>query len=100
MRKLASLLLVVGASFLYACGGAAPAAVTPSGEPAGAKPAVMKAPGDATIGDVTTCPVSGDEFEVTARSPKVEHEGKTYYFCCRGCDTKFQADPAKYLTGK
>jgi Cu+-exporting ATPase len=44
--------------------------------------------------------VSGDEFEVTAKSPKVEHEGKTYYFCCGGCDKKFQADPAKYLTGK
>jgi Cu+-exporting ATPase len=97
MRKLTSLLLIAGASFLYACGGTTPAAVSPAGEHA--KPA-LKAPGEATIGDTTTCPVSGDEFEVTAKSPKVEHEGKTYYFCCGGCDKKFQADPAKYLTGK
>jgi len=25
-----------------------------------------------------------------------EHAGKTYYFCCAGCRTKFQSDPAKY----
>ena len=26
-----------------------------------------------------------------------EHAGKTYYFCCRGCQGKFRAEPAKYL---
>jgi Cu+-exporting ATPase len=26
-----------------------------------------------------------------------EHENVKYYFCCSGCRTKFQADPAKYL---
>src|SRR5690606_32563091 len=36
---------------------------------------------------------------VTAQSPHhVEHEGRTYYFCCAGCRSKFAADPAKYLT--
>jgi len=34
---------------------------------------------------------------VTDASPKVEHEGKTYYFCCSGCDQKFKKDPQKYL---
>ena len=29
-----------------------------------------------------------------------EHAGKTYYFCCRGCQEKFSADPARYLTPK
>ncbi|RYG85683.1 MAG: YHS domain-containing protein [Alphaproteobacteria bacterium] len=24
------------------------------------------------------------------------YNGKTYYFCCPGCVTKFKADPAKY----
>ena len=28
---------------------------------------------------------------------KVDHESKTYYFCCGGCAQKFQADPQKYL---
>jgi len=29
-----------------------------------------------------------------------EHAGKTYYFCCRGCQEKFSAEPAKYLLPK
>jgi P-type Cu+ transporter len=28
------------------------------------------------------------------------HAGKTYYFCCTSCATKFNADPEKYLHGK
>jgi Cu+-exporting ATPase len=28
---------------------------------------------------------------------KVEHGGRTYYFCCGGCAQKFQASPQKYL---
>src|SRR5438874_12444883 len=28
------------------------------------------------------------------------HDGKTYYFCCKGCLQKFQADPKKYLSGE
>lgn len=26
-----------------------------------------------------------------------EYKGKTYYFCCAGCASKFKADPEKYL---
>jgi Cu+-exporting ATPase len=29
-----------------------------------------------------------------------EHAGKTYYFCCRSCQEKFSAEPAKYLIPK
>jgi YHS domain-containing protein len=54
-------------------------------------------PGEATVGDTTTCPVSGETFVVTAESPRVEHEGRTYYFCCPGCDARFQANPAQFL---
>ena len=28
---------------------------------------------------------------------KAEHEGRTYYFCCSGCQQKFGAEPGKYL---
>jgi YHS domain-containing protein len=85
-------------SLLAACGGASTGAASPAGETGKTAPAgSLKAPGDAKIGDTTRCPVSGDEFTVDASSPKVEHEGKTYYFCCGGCKSKFEADPAKYL---
>lgn len=57
----------------------------------------IKAPGTATIGDKTLCPVSGEDFVVTADSPKVEVDGKTYYTCCSGCAKKLAADPKKYL---
>lgn len=57
----------------------------------------MKAPGEATIGDTSTCPISKEEFTITASSPKADYKGKTYYFCCAGCETKFNADPAKYV---
>lgn len=59
--------------------------------------APMKAPGVATVGDKTVCPVSGEEFVVAADSPKVEVDGKTYYTCCPGCAKKLKADPKKYL---
>jgi len=31
---------------------------------------------------------------------RVDHNGKTYYFCSKGCVAKFTADPEKYLSGK
>ena len=34
---------------------------------------------------------------MTSASPKVEYQGKTYYFCCGGCDSEFARDPEKYL---
>ncbi len=73
------------------CGGAAP-------PPAAASSAALKAPGTAQVGDKTKCPVSGEEFVVKADSPKVDFEGKTYYFCCPHCVQQFQADPKKYAS--
>jgi YHS domain-containing protein len=81
---------------------ASTAAVGCGNESAKAKDATaaasLKAPGDAAVGDRTTCVISKEEFTVTAESPKAEYKGKTYYFCCPGCDGKFKADPAKYVT--
>ena len=77
---------------LAACGGAATTAPSAS-----APASALKAPGEARVGDRTRCPVSGEEFVVSESSPKVEYAGKTYYFCCGGCDAKFKADPKKYL---
>ena len=56
-------------------------------------------PNDGTraVGDITTCPVSNKTFTVAADSPRAEHDGGTYYFCCGGCVDKFTADPASFL---
>lgn len=90
-----------------ACGGGtadAPPPVAPSSpaaaEMAHASPSAsseLKKPGEAKVGDKTKCPVSGEEFVVTEGSPKLEYQGRTYYFCCPGCDKRFGAEPKKYL---
>lgn len=96
-------MLILVTALAAGCGGASaepavPAADhhTPSAAPSDGAP--LKPIGEAGVGDRTKCPVSGEEFVVSEASPKVEHEGKTYYFCCAGCDQKFRADPQKYLT--
>lgn len=57
-------------------------------------------PNDGTrqVGDITKCLVSGDVFRIADTHPKVEYEGGTYYFCCKGCVRDFNADPQKFLT--
>ncbi len=45
----------------------------------------------------TKDPVCGMTVDPATAKHKTEHAGATYYFCCAGCRTKFEADPAKYL---
>jgi YHS domain-containing protein len=91
-----SALVLALSSFAVACGGSTPAPSTPAAA-AAAAPASIKPIGEAKVGDTSKCPVSGEEFVVAADSPKVDYEGKTYYFCCGGCAKKFSADPKKFL---
>ena len=43
----------------------------------------------------TTCPVmDGNPIN---KALFVEYEGKKVYFCCKGCEEKFLADPAQYV---
>ena len=42
-------------------------------------------------------PVCGMTVDPAKAKGTHEHAGKTYYFCCAGCQQKFSADPAKYL---
>ena len=88
-----ALSLLVGALTLTGCAHG-PCACT---KPHAAMAPAVKAPGEAVVGDRSTCPVSGEEFTVTASSPTAVVDGKTYYFCCPGCDKKFTASPATYL---
>lgn len=94
-----SALLLALSSLTVACGSATPAPQSPVPAPASAAaPANIKPIGEARVGDTSKCPVSGEEFVVAADSPKVDYEGKTYYFCCGGCAKKFEADPKKFLS--
>ena len=42
-------------------------------------------------------PVCGMTVDPARAKATHEHAGKTYYFCCAGCQAEIQADPAKYL---
>jgi Cu+-exporting ATPase len=44
--------------------------------------------------------VCGMSVEPDKAEHHTEHEGVTYFFCSKGCRTKFIADPAKYLSDK
>ncbi len=45
-------------------------------------------------------PVCGMNVDPPRAKATVQHAGKTYYFCCQGCATKFRAAPDAYLNGK
>jgi Cu+-exporting ATPase len=42
-------------------------------------------------------PVCGMTVDPATAKHKAEHAGATYYFCCAGCRTKFEANPQHYL---
>jgi len=44
-------------------------------------------------------PVCGMNVDREKPGAKVKHEGKSYYFCGRGCARKFEDSPEKYLEG-
>src|SRR6187397_1519101 len=42
-------------------------------------------------------PVCGMTVDPEKAAGRIEHGGKVYFFCGKGCVAKFQADPAKYV---
>jgi xanthine dehydrogenase accessory factor len=42
-------------------------------------------------------PVCHMTVAVGPETPQAEHEGKTYWFCCPGCRSRFAKDPAAFL---
>ena len=42
-------------------------------------------------------PVCGMMLEPGKAAAKAEHEGKTYFFCSKGCGERFSGEPAKFL---
>lgn len=92
--------ILIATAIAMACATAAGCASHAAARPtmaAATQAQTVKPPGSATIGDRSYCPVTGEEFTVTAQSPKADVGGKTYYFCCKKCVSTFQANPAKYL---
>jgi P-type Cu+ transporter len=43
-------------------------------------------------------PVCGMKVDPNAGRPTAIHDGQTFYFCSPGCQTKFKADPERYLS--
>lgn len=50
------------------------------------------------IGNKLICPVTGEEFPLTADTPKLVIEEKIYYFCCKGCAKKFSKEYQKKIS--
>jgi Cu+-exporting ATPase len=48
--------------------------------------------------DTVTDPVCGMKIDPAKAVGSSTYEGKKYYFCARGCETKFDADPKKYTS--
>ncbi len=60
--------------------------------------AAVKPPGEAKLGDRTSCAAhSGPAFAVTESTPKAEYGGRTYYFCCSHCADRFLERPGDYV---
>jgi xanthine dehydrogenase accessory factor len=71
-----------------------------SGALAAASPAAAGAPTHAppTSPAEVIDPVCGMTVPAGPDGNPVEHDGLTYYFCCAGCRTEFEHDPAAHLT--
>ncbi len=52
---------------------------------------------DTPLSNQAIDPVCGMTVQAASAKAKVDYQGSTYYFCCAGCASKFQADPEKYL---
>ncbi len=52
------------------------------------------------IGKEAFCPVTGDKLTVKQDTGSALYKGKSYYFCCPGCDKSFLANPEKFVSKK
>ena len=60
------------------------------------KPKAMTMPAKkiAAAAEQTTCPIMEMAID---KKVFVEYKGKKVYFCCPGCEDKFEKEPAKYV---
>ena len=48
---------------------------------------------------MATDPVCGMQVDTETSDLKLDHDGKTYWFCGKGCMLEFRDDPDRYLSG-
>lgn len=94
-----ALSLGLATSEVFACGGCG-CSGDKSAEGAPADPVAKSFDKMPPPGTKAVCPVMGETFTVTKKSPHSEHKGRIYVFCCAECKPKFDKEPAKYLTKK
>jgi YHS domain-containing protein len=71
------------------------AQVTPPAQAGGLPTSFSAAP---PVGTKARCPVSGEDFVVSAETLTSTHEGRVYAFCCGDCKPTFEKNPAKYAS--
>ena len=91
-------LLLVGLIMLNGCKKSEPAPSETSAETMQGheQMAMMDKPAEAVAAVVeqTTCPIMGTAIN---KALFTEYKGKKVYFCCPGCEEKFEAEPEKYI---
>ncbi len=82
------------------CGGADTTPTTDkTGKTSGCDPATETAPEivSATEPAEATDPICGMSVDRISAEYTSEYQGRTYYFCCGGCQHRFEQQPEKYL---
>ncbi|MFG1347948.1 heavy metal translocating P-type ATPase [Xanthobacter autotrophicus DSM 431] len=91
------------------CGGKAPPPLDLSAAPAaaagsccGSEPPPLDlsaAPAAVALPETVKDPVCGMDVKTdpAAGKPSTTYKGQTFFFCCNGCKTKFEAEPETYL---
>jgi xanthine dehydrogenase accessory factor len=67
------------------------------GETTAGKPTLGDAMAGAAPAGAALDPVCGMTVRDRARAPRAAHGGREYFFCCPGCQVRFQAAPERYL---
>jgi Cu+-exporting ATPase len=47
--------------------------------------------------DVAKDPVCGMQVDPATAAGSSQHNGKTYYFCSKSCQAKFDANPSQFV---
>jgi YHS domain-containing protein len=93
-------LLLVGLIMLNGCKKSEPAPSETSAETmqheGHEQMATMDKPAEVVVAVVeqTTCPIMDSPIN---KALFTEYKGKKVYFCCPGCEEKFEAEPEKYI---
>ena len=62
-------------------------------------PVPEQSPAERTASGSAVDPVCGMSVAIATAEFRVEHRGATFYFCCAGCQHRFQKGPQQYLAG-